>query len=156
MLLTRAAGMSVDLEDLIRDELLAQVASADQISLGGAEVALSPKSAEVLTLAIHELATNATKYGAFTRPGGRLDVSWRVERRDGQDWLALKWTEHGVPIIDTAPRRRGFGAELISRRIPYELRGHGSLELKPGGVESHIELPLTAGESILQTDAGGR
>ncbi len=156
VLLTRAAGSDIDLDSLIRDELLAQVVSWDQVTIEGADVHLSPKVAEVLTLAIHELATNATKYGAFSKPDGRLDVRWHVEDRESQDWLVLDWTEHGVPIVDAAPRHRGFGAELISRRIPYELKGHGSLELKPGGVESHIEFPLVAGESILQTDAGGR
>ncbi|MCC2976585.1 PAS domain S-box protein [Sphingomonas sp. PL-96] len=156
VLLTRSAGTAVDLEMLIRDELLAQAVDEDQISLQGVEIAISPKSAEVLTLAIHELATNATKYGAFSRRTGRLEVRWRSETRGAQDWLVIDWRERGVPIIDAVPRRQGFGSELISRRIPYELKGHGSFSLKPGGLESRIEFPLVAGESILQTDAGGR
>jgi hypothetical protein len=57
-----------------------------------------------------------------------------------------------VPIIDSIPRRLGFGSELISRRIPYELRGFGTFVLKPGGLESHIEFPLRSGDSILQTN----
>lgn len=156
VLLTRAVGEPVDLQDLIRDELLAQAASEDQFALEGEDVALSPKAAEVLTLAIHELATNATKYGALSRASGKINLRWKIECRDQHDWLVLEWKETGVPIVDAAPRRRGFGSELISRRIPYELRGHGSVELKPGGVESRIEFPLIEGESILQTDAGGR
>jgi two-component sensor histidine kinase len=103
-------------------------------------------------LAIHELATNATKYGAFSRAGGRLRLDWNVEARDGQKWLVLGWAESGVPIVDAAPRRRGFGSELVSRRIPYELKGQGGFELRPGGLHSHIEFPLIEGESILQTD----
>lgn len=156
VLLTRSAGKPVDLEELIRDELIAQAAEEGQISLEGEEVAISPKSAEVLTLAIHELATNATKYGAFSRPSGRLEVRWRSEPRNGQDWLVIEWRERGVAIVDAVPRRQGFGSELISRRIPYELKGHGSFTLQPGGLESRIEFPLVAGESILQTDAGAR
>ena len=156
VLLTRAAGTDVDLELLIRDEIVAQAVSEDQVDISGQQVAISPKSAEVLTLAIHELATNATKYGAFSRPSGRLQVSWHVEAREGRRWLVIYWREHGVPILDAAPRREGFGAELIRRRIPYELKGHGSFELTPGGVESCIEFPLVHGESILQTDTGGR
>ncbi|MCC2978812.1 PAS domain S-box protein [Sphingomonas sp. IC4-52] len=145
VLLTRSAGAPVDLELLIRDELLAQVADEDQISLEGDDVSISPKSAEVLTLAIHELATNATKYGAFSRPSGRLEVRWRTEPRDGHDWLVIDWRERGVPVIELVPRRQGFGLELISRRIPYELKGHGSFRLQPGGIESRIEFPLVAG-----------
>lgn len=156
VLLTRRAGAGVDLEDLILDELLAQVASADHFALGGPDVDLSPKAAEVLTLAVHELATNATKYGAFSRPGGRLDIRWQVEDRDRQQWLVLDWTEGGVPIVDSAPRRRGFGTELLSRRVPYELKGRGRFELRPGGLYSCIEFPLVAGESILQTNGVSR
>ncbi len=152
VMLTRHPGAGVDLEDMVRDELLVQAASEDQFSIDGPDVELSPKAAEVLTLAVHELATNATKYGAFSRDGGTLDLSWTVERRDGCDWLLMHWQEHGVSILESAPRRQGFGTELIARRIPYELKGHGSFELKPGGVVCRIEFPLIPGESILQTD----
>jgi PAS domain S-box-containing protein len=156
VLLTRTAGQPVDLTDIILDELQSQAASEDQYTLEGADVRLSPKTAEVVTLAIHELTTNATKYGAFSRRDARLTVRWQVQRRDERDWLVLHWQEFGVPIVEAVPRHRGFGAELVSRRIPYELKGHGSLELRPGGVESCIEFPLVDAESVLQTDAGGR
>lgn len=152
VLLTRRAGAGVDLENLIHDELVAQAARDEQFSLHGPDVDLSPKAAEVLALAIHELATNATKYGAFARAAGKLHIEWGVEMRDGQKWLVIDWTERGVPIVDAVPRRQGFGSELISRRIPYELKGTGSFTLKPGGLHSRIEFPLRAGASILQTD----
>jgi PAS domain S-box-containing protein len=151
VLLTRRAGAVVDLEDMIRDELVGQAAKDEQFTLAGPDIELSPKAAEVLTLAIHELATNATKYGAFARQGGSLRIEWRIEAREGQNWLVLRWIESGVPIVDAVPRRQGFGSELISRRIPYELRGTGTFELKPGGLESRIEFPLRPGDSILQT-----
>ena len=156
VLLTRAAGQAVDLETIIADELQSQAASQAQYALCGPAVRLSPKTAEVVTLAIHELATNATKYGAFARADARLSVNWRLEDRGDRRWLVLLWQERGVPVIDAAPRHRGFGAELVTRRIPYELKGHGSLELRAGGLESCIEFPLIDAESILQTDAGGR
>ena len=152
VLLTRRAGAGVDLEEMVRDELTGQAARDERFSLAGPNIELSPKAAEVLTLAIHELATNATKYGAFSRAGGRLEVGWEVEERDGDRWLVLQWTERGVPIVDVVPRRQGFGSELISRRIPYELKGKGSFALKPGGLHSRIEFPLRAGDSILQTN----
>lgn len=151
ILLTRSPGADVDLEDMIRDELLAQAARPDQFWLDGPDVPQSPKAAEVLSLAIHELATNATKYGAFSTADGRLRIDWRVEARDGEDWLVLDWWERGVSVAHVAPRRRGFGTELISKRIPYELKGVGGFELKPGGLESRIEFPLRRGDSILET-----
>ncbi|WP_318531671.1 sensor histidine kinase [Sphingomonas parva] len=153
-LLTRRPGVGVDLEEIVRDELLAQAASEDQVSIRGPDVALAPKAAEVLTLALHELATNATKYGAFSHRDGHVDIAWRVEPRDGRDWLVLNWAENGVPILVPGPLRRGFGTELISSRIPYELRGRGSFELRPGGLRSEIEFPLVPGGSILDMDGG--
>lgn len=155
VLLTRRAGAGVDLQDMIRDEFLSQVASEDQFVLDGSDVVLSPKAAEGLTLAVHELATNATKYGAFSRASGRLSIRWNVDDREGQCWLTLDWSESGVPIIDAAPRRRGFGTELVSRRIPYELKGNGHFELEPGGLQSRISFPPIAGDSILRTDGIG-
>jgi PAS domain S-box-containing protein len=152
VMLTRAAGIGVDLEEMILDELLAQAAPETQFELVGHPVQLSPKAAEVLTLAVHELATNSTKYGAFARPGAHITIGWEVEDRAGASWLILDWRETGVPILDAAPRRRGFGAELVSRRIPYELNGSGLFELRPGGLHSRIEFPLMAGDSILQTN----
>ena len=151
VLLTRKADAGVALEDLVRDELHVQVANEEQVDIAGPEVELAPKAAEVLTLAIHELATNATKYGALSRREGRLQVTWTVERRDDRPWLILEWVEKGVSVLDAAPRREGFGLELITLRVPYELKGRGSFDLKPGGLQSRVEFPLVAGESILQT-----
>lgn len=152
-LLTRAAGAGVDLEGLIREELLNQVAREDRITVTGGAVSLSPKAAEVLTLAVHELATNALKYGALGQADGRLDVSWVRDREGGEDWLRLTWRERGVSVMTTAPRRAGFGTELITKRVPYELRGRGAVDVRPGGVCCTIEFPLVAGQSIFQSDS---
>src|SRR3546814_7674240 len=84
-LLTRGAGVGVELEGMVRDELLAQTADPSRVSVEGTHVTLAPKAAEVLTLAIHELATNAAKYGAIRAPAGEIAVHWRREQRDGQD-----------------------------------------------------------------------
>ena len=79
-----------------------------------------------------------------------------MEERGVQQWLIFDWAESGVPIVDAVPRRRGFGTELLSQRIPYELKGRGSFEFKPGGLQSRIEFPLLAGNSILQTNGVSR
>ena len=152
-LLTRAAGVSVDLAGIIRQELLAQVVEDSRVTISGRDVALAPKAAEVLTLALHELATNALKYGALRHPEGRLDVSWSLEREADNNWLRLTWQERGVEVADAATRNAGFGTELITQRVPYELRGAATLDLQPGGVCCIIEFPLLPGQSIFQSDS---
>jgi two-component sensor histidine kinase len=151
VVLSRNPGKDVDLEDLLRDELLAQSADEDQIEIKGPAVRLPPKAAEVLTLALHELATNALKYGALHDGAGRVAIVWRVDSRGGERWLRLSWTETCVRVLGTAPRREGFGTELITKRVPYELSGKGVFEFQPGGMCSTIEFPLRPSESILET-----
>jgi PAS domain S-box-containing protein len=151
-LLTRGAGVGVDLEGLIRHELLSQAADEARVLLSGPKVTLAPKAAEVLTLAIHELATNATKYGALRVPTGRIESRWRVGPHADRYWLELDWQETGVEIAPRGNGRKGFGTELITRRVPYELKGRGTLSLNADGLHCRIAFPLKTGESILQTD----
>jgi PAS domain S-box-containing protein len=152
VLLTRSVDVGVDLELLIRDELESQIAPDDDTQIEGPDVKLTPKAAEVLTLAVHELTTNSVKYGALSRPGARIEIVWDVQQRETTAWLTLRWKECGVPMIHSLPRRQGFGTELITRRVAYELRGTGSLDMRPGGIVCTLEFPLEDRPSILQTD----
>jgi two-component sensor histidine kinase len=152
-LLTRSPGAGIDLQNLILDELQAQIAQEDQVNCYGPDVLLSPKGAEVLTLAVHELATNSVKYGALSAPGGRIAISWDVDQQLNSPWLSLKWVESGV-AVEREGKRQGFGTELITRRIPYELGGKGMMNFGRSGLTATIEYPLRPGDSILQTDAG--
>lgn len=154
VMLTRGAGGGVDLEGLVLDELLAQVADEDRIAIVGPEVLLPPKAAEVMTLAVHELATNATKYGALSGAAGRIDIGWTIAPRDGTDWLRFEWRESGVQIATAAPRRTGFGAVLIEQRVPYELMGSGALTFAPGGVHCEIAFPVFEIRSAPRTGDG--
>ena len=153
VILTRSAAGSVDLEAMVREELLAQAAQEAQVDITGPDVELSAKAAEVLSLAIHELTTNALKYGALASPEGRIKITWKRRRRDKVEWLTFDWTESGVSVAVAAPRRSGFGTELIEQRVPYELRGEGQLRLVPGGLRCEIAFPLTPGRSVLATDS---
>ena len=159
-LLTRAANVSVGIRSIVHDEVSVQAGHESQYVLDGPSIALSPKAAEVLTLAIHELATNAAKYGALSVPNGKVTVRWSTFDRRGGSWLAFDWIEEGAdarpqPRSD-ASRRRGFGSELIEGRIPYELRGRGQVAIEPGGARCHLEFPLQEGASILETGAPQR
>ena len=159
-LLTRSANVCVGIASIVHDEVSVQAQHEEQYVIDGPDVALSPKAAEVLTLAIHELATNAVKYGALSVPDGKVTVRWSTFEKRGGLWLAFDWTEEGAPVRPTpspdAPRRRGFGSELIEGRIPYELRGRGEVRIEPNGARCHLEFPLQDGASILETGAPQR
>lgn len=128
--LTRSPGAAANLEDIVRDELLAVAAPDRKYRVGGPQVELASKAAEILTLAIHELATNSVKYGALGEESGSLDVKWSCNDRDGTKFVELHWTERGVPLT-SLPSRRGFGSELITERVPYELHGSGEMIFDP-------------------------
>ncbi|MFJ7438732.1 HWE histidine kinase domain-containing protein [Methylorubrum thiocyanatum] len=164
-LLTRSANAGVPVATIVHDEIDAQALREDQYDLSGPEVELSPKAAEILTLAVHELATNALKYGALSVPEGRVRVRWTLFDKRGESWLGFDWAEDGVPGAETrnddrtehpSMTRRGFGRELIEGRLPYELGGRGRLEIGPEGARCRLEFPLRDGASILETDAPQR
>ncbi len=149
VLLTRAVDAGADLELVIRDELDAQAADFDRVDLSGPGVRLPAKVAEVLTLAVHELSTNALKYGVFSSDRGRLTIEWHERVEGERRWLHLEWLERGVDMPRPASRREGFGTELITRRVPYELRGEGRIDLLPDGIRCTLDIPLAAKASIL-------
>ena len=154
-LLTRAAHISVGIATLVHGEVGVHAHHEGQYVLDGADVALSPKAAEVLTRAIHELAAHAVTYGALSVPDGRVTVRCSTFEKRGGLWLAFDWIEEcalarPVPAPGT-PRRRGFGSELIEGRIPYELRGRGQGTIEPGGARCHLEFPLQGRRSVLET-----
>jgi PAS domain S-box-containing protein len=149
--LTRSAGATVSLEEIIREELLALAARDSKFRLRGPRVDLSGKAAEVLTLAIHELATNSMKYGALRDvSGGALEIAWSLMDRDGEKWVRLRWVEHGISD-DPGRDARGFGTELLTERVPYELGGQGEMKFEEETLTATIAFPLRRGSSVLET-----
>ncbi|WP_054117445.1 PAS domain-containing protein [Porphyrobacter sp. AAP60] len=147
--LTRSPGRSVDLAELVREELLVHAARPDQNLVDGPEVALSPHAAEIVTLAIHELATNSIKYGALGDTG-YIRITWATEEKEGTKWVHLRWQETSPPS-KSKRGRKGFGRKLIEERVPYELQGIGRFEVHDTGVLAQLEFPLIDGPSILET-----
>ena len=118
--------------DLLEAELSPYRSAGPTITLDGPPVWLDARAFSVLALVLHELSTNAAKYGALSVPGGRLDVTWR---RDDQNGCVVAWREHGGPHVPP-PSREGFGSALIERSIPYDLGGESSVCYRPEGVEA--------------------
>ncbi len=113
---------------------------------GDGDLHLQPKAAVALGMAMHELATNAAKYGALSTPTGRITLRAHRTRRDGQRRLVLDWIETGGPPVPV-PSRRGFGARLLEDGLAGELAGDVRLEYRPEGLCCRMELPLDLVES---------
>ena len=141
--LTRTATGRIDLDELVREELLTHAPHEPaQVEVAGPDITLRDRAAEIFALALHELATNAVKYGALAQPKGHVSVTWRILHAAAGPRLSLEWRETGVPALDPNPTRQGFGRDLIERGLPYELGAATSLEFLPGGVRCTVELPL--------------
>lgn len=115
----------------------------ENVRLSGPEVTLPSETALTLNLALHELATNAAKYGAFSVPQGRVEVVWTIEEAAGAPRLVLQWLEHGGPTV-RPPEREGFGGRLIERGIGDQLGGTVERQFLPEGARCRMELPLEA------------
>jgi len=100
---------------------------------------LKPQAALFITLALHELSTNAAKYGALSVPGGRVTVFWIITG-DRPPQLEIDWQEEGGPKVDDFGAA-GFGTELIERGIRFELQGEARLETVNGGLHCRIVIP---------------
>jgi len=114
--------------------------AAKRVTLTGPEILLPPKEALAIALALHELCTNAVKYGALSDDSGRIAVDWR--RSDGASpRLSLTWREENGPPV-RAPQRRGFGTHLVERTLAADLDGEVRLDFRPEGLVCSIDAPL--------------
>jgi two-component sensor histidine kinase len=107
----------------------------------GPDVPISSKTALSLSLAAHELATNAVKHGAWSAPQGMVEVTWRLTGDPGAERLHLVWRESGGPPV-AGPARRGFGSRLIERGLAAEMGGEARLDFRPDGLVCTLEAPL--------------
>jgi light-regulated signal transduction histidine kinase (bacteriophytochrome) len=137
-LLSQSRWEGVSINILLMEELNPYIRGKASFEIVGPDLVLTSKSALALSLAIHELATNAAKYGAFSVPGGRVAIRWARSQAGG---LELSWTETGGPPV-SPPTRRGFGSTLIERALAMETDGEAVLRYLPGGVVCEVALPL--------------
>ncbi len=128
------------LDALLRGEI-APFADEGRVALEGPAVALRPALAQALAMAIHELATNAVKYGALSTLAGRVRVAWRLDG-DMSDRLHIDWSETQGPDLQGPPARRGFGSRVLEATLCRQLGGTVSLDWRPGGLICRIEVPL--------------
>ena len=135
-LLTRKSWESASMAEVIA-EALAPFCVESRCEADGPKLLLPPATAVALSLATHELATNAAKYGALSNESGRVSVRWSI----GKDALSFIWREEGGPTT-APPAREGFGTKLIKRTLAAELRGTAELDFQPSGLVCRLKAPL--------------
>ena len=143
-LLSNQNWLSVSLQEVLIEETKPyNDQNRSNFVMEGPKVRLKPAGALALGMAIHELATNAVKYGALSVPQGQVNIAWGLESVDGGQELVLNWREVNGPIVQP-PRRRGFGTTLIERGFAHELSGRATLDFHPTGVHASLRAPVGA------------
>ena len=136
-LLVRGSWRGAELAELLRATVAPYLPRPDALVLDGPPAKLTPSLASSLAMILHELATNAAKYGAWSREGGRVEARWTID--DGE--LAFEWRECGGPRV-VEPTRRGFGTRMIRHNAGYELAGAAELDFHPEGLRCRIVFRL--------------
>jgi two-component sensor histidine kinase len=109
--------------------------------MAGPDLMLSARTGLAMGMVMHELATNAAKYGGLSTPGGHVDVTWSLDGEGDGARLSLQWRESGGPPV-TKPNRRGFGSRLIEHSIGNDLSGEIELSHLPSGFQCRLAFPL--------------
>ena len=136
-LLVRNEWNGVEIDDLVRAQLaLFADLIGSRIAVNGPKLRLKPASEQAIGLALHELATNAGKYGALSTDRGRMDISWAI---DG-DTLAMTWSERDGPLV-SAPKRRGFGTIVMEAMTERSVDGKVDLDYAPSGLTWRLTCP---------------
>ena len=132
-LLVSGKWLGVGIAELIASQLSPFADPGERIVLYGPEARLTPAAAQAIGMALHELATNAAKYGALSRDGGRISIRWSSCEGEGTPKFAMTWSEHDGPAV-SAPTRVGFGRTVVERMVAGALDGKASLDFAPSGV----------------------
>lgn len=142
-LLTRENWEKASLRALAADAAVLCGSAGERILFDGPPLVLEPKQAVSVALALHELCTNAMKYGSLSGSGGGVEMTWRLTD-ETRPRLALVWREHGGPPV-APPRRRGFGTRMIERVLAQELGGEVAVEFRPQGLVCTVTAPAPGG-----------
>lgn len=116
-----------------------ELGDSGRIVADGPDVILGPQAALTFSLVLHELLTNACKYGALTKPEGRVKITWSIGHENGEEMLVSTWTECGGPVV-TEPTRKGFGSRLIMSSL--QAYGRVSVNYAPEGLIVRTDMPI--------------
>lgn len=130
---------TADLESVARAAVTDLSAKSSQMQFSGPHLVLTEQLASALTLVLHELATNAVKYGPLSTPAGSVSIGWQTETREDRWYVILSWIERGGPEVVQVPTRKGFGTRLISTAMPG---GQATFDYTANGLTCTITFPL--------------
>ncbi len=141
-LLVKNDWKGVDLGELVHCQLAHfKDLIGTRIGLDGPQLMISASAGQTIGMALHELATNAGKYGALSTGNGRVEVAWSLDSaEEGGETLTMSWCETGVPLV-TAPKKHGFGSAIIGSVAERSLSAKAELAFQPGGVSWHLRCP---------------
>jgi PAS domain S-box-containing protein len=140
-LLSDARWNGVDLGQLIDEELAPYASnSGDRVQRGGPRIMLRPAAAQSLALVLHELATNAAKYGSLSADRGTLRIAWSRGGGEDSGMVEILWSEHGGPAVEE-PNKVGFGSNIIRTSVERQLRGRVSKDWRPEGLVCRLRIP---------------
>ena len=142
--LTRERWQGVSFEDVVSEELKPYAPRGESVYVKGPAIKLGPRQALDLALALHELATNAAKYGALSTPEGRVSITWRVDYPEGDPILTVDWQESGGPAVSEPPKK-GFGSQLL-RNTFSGLNKSVKTTYAPEGIHCQIITPHDLGK----------
>jgi two-component sensor histidine kinase len=140
--LTQSTDNVASIAAVIEHALAPLQGALGQICADGPPLNLPARQALTLGMCIHELATNAMKYGALSQPGGEVTIRWRIEPRDGEDHFQLTWIESNGPVV-IAPERRGFGSLLIEHVLADDFHGQVEVDYHPQGLRCELTTRLS-------------
>ena len=141
-LLSEERWRNADMADLV-DSALEPFRAKDRqrVHASGPNLPVAPQSAVMISMMLHELATNAAKYGALSNDTGEVFVDWRALGEGNGMRVQLNWRETGGPSV-AAPERKGFGTTLIQRGLTAQLGGKADIEFAPDGLRCTLECPV--------------
>lgn len=140
-LLTRESWDTASMKQVIQDAVAPYRGQQERFEIEGPDLRLQPRTAVALALALHELATNAVKYGALSSNEGCVEIKWSVDDTGEARQLRLVWQEKGGPQVE-APQHRGFGSKLIERSLAAEFGGEATIDFLSEGVKCTVLAPL--------------
>lgn len=138
-LLMQTHHVTTTLDDVVKTIKRDQIAG--RVKSSGPVIELGSKTGLALALTLHELATNAVKYGALSNADGHVSIDWQIAKDEGEDHLDLTWQEHGGPEV-TPPTRKGFGSRMIERALAGTVRGKADVDYAPTGLVFKLSAPV--------------